>query len=101
MSILLTKEPHTLNNYRQRKRQKKPEESTPITWKRKVSLHSQENCLLEGRVANQFDKSASAFNIFEQIINLDVLIEILIYLFKKATSICNKTGGSFSPMPRK
>ena len=66
-----------------------------------MSQHSRENCLLEGRVANQFDKSASAFDIYEQIIYLDVLIEILVYLFKKATSIHNRTGGSFSPMPKK
>ena len=99
--MLLTKGPQTLNNQRQTKREKNPEESTPITWKCNVSSHSRENYLLEGRVANQFDKSASAFDIYEQILNLDVLIEILVHLFKKATSIRNKTGGRFSPMPRK
>ena len=34
---------------------------------------SRENCLLEGRAANQFE-----FNIYKQIINLDVLIDILV-----------------------
>ena len=34
--------------------------------------------LLEGRVGNQFDESASAFDIYEQIVNLYVLIEILV-----------------------
>ena len=62
---------------------------------------SQENCILEGRVANLIDKSASAFDIYEQIINLDVLIEIRVCLFKKATPVSNKTGGSFAPMPKK
>ena len=71
---------HKITRDKQKER-KKPEENTPVTWKRKVSLYSQENCLLKGRVANQFGKSASAFNIFEQIIILDVLIEILTYLF--------------------
>ena len=42
------------------KRKKKPKESTPITWEHKV-----------------FDESDSAFDIYEQIINLNVLIEIL------------------------
>ena len=89
------------NNYRQTKRKINPEKSTPITWKCNISPHSQENYLLKGRVANQFEKNASALDIFEQIINLNVLIEVLVYLFKKVTSICNKTGGSFSPMSRK
>ena len=31
-----------------------------------------------GRVANQYNESASAFHIFEQIINLDFLTEILV-----------------------
>ena len=59
------------------KKEKNPEESTPITWKCKISPHSQKNCLVEGRVVNQFDESASVFNIYEQIINLDILTEIL------------------------
>ena len=39
--------------------------------------HSSENCLLEGRVSQQFDECASAFDIYEQNINLDVSIELL------------------------
>ena len=47
---------------------------------RNVSTHSQQYCLLKdkGRVANQYNESASAFHIFEQIINLDFLTEILV-----------------------
>ena len=82
-------------------KKQKTKENTPITWKRKCYLHFQENCLFEGRVTDQFDKSASAFNIYEQITNLDVWIEILIYLLQKKISICNKTGGGFSPTLRK
>ena len=37
-----------------------------------------ENFPLEGRVANQFDESPSAFDIYEEVINLDILIEILV-----------------------
>ena len=80
------------------KKRKNPQDNIPNTWKRNVSSHFRENCLLEGRVSYQFDKSASAFNILEQIINLDILIELVV---NKAISICNKTGGTFSPMPRK
>ena len=54
-----------------------------MTWKRKVFLHRQENYLPEGKVANQFDKITSAFNIFEQIINPDVSVEILNTCLKK------------------
>ena len=52
----------------------------------------------EGRVIRPFDASASGFDIYEKILNLDVLIEILV---QKSNSIRNKTGGSFSPMRRK
>ena len=55
------------------KKRKKTEESTPITWTRNVSSLSRKNCLFEGRAANQFDKSASDFDIYEQIINLDFI----------------------------
>ena len=65
MSMLLTKGPYTLKNEWQTKKRKKPEENTPITWKRNVSPHYRENCLLEGRVFYQFDKSASGFDIYE------------------------------------
>ena len=80
------------------KKRKNPQDNIPNTWKRNVSSHFRENCLLEGRVYYQFDKSASAFNILEQIINLDILIELVV---NKAISVCNKAGGTFSPMPRK
>ena len=76
--MLLTKGPHTLKNQRQTKREKKPEENTPITWKRNVSPHFREYCLLEGRVANQYDERASALDTYEQMINIDGLIEILV-----------------------
>ena len=57
------------------------------------------DCLPERRVANQFEKSVSAFDNYEQVINLDVLIEILVQ--QSNLSIRNKTGGSFSPISRK
>ena len=60
------------------KKRKKPEEITLITWKCKVSLHSRKHCLLEDGVFYQFDKSALAFDIYEQVLNLDVLIELLV-----------------------
>ena len=43
-----------------------------------MSPHSRENYLLEGGVSYQFDESVPAFDIFEQVINLDVLIELII-----------------------
>ena len=49
-----------------------------MTWKRNVSPHSPEYCFLEGRVTNQFEESASAFNIYKQIFNLILLIEIIV-----------------------
>ena len=49
-----------------------------MTWKRNVSPHSPEYCFLEGRVTNQFQESASAFNIYKQIFNLNLLIEIIV-----------------------
>ena len=61
-----------------KKRRKKPEINTPITWKRNVPPHSPENCLLEGGVSYLFDESVSAFDIYEQVINLGVLIELLV-----------------------
>ena len=37
-------------------KRKKPEENTPVIWKRNVSPHCLENCLLEGRVSSNFMK---------------------------------------------
>ena len=39
--------------------------------------HSRENCLLESGFSYQFYESASTFGIYEQVINLDVLNELL------------------------
>ena len=81
------------------KKRKKPEENSPITWKRNVSPHSQESYLLEDRDFYQLDEGAPAFNVYEQFINLDVLTELLVQ--QSTTYISTKTGGNFSPMPRK
>ena len=51
---------HTKEIESNKKRKKKPEESTPITWKRDVPPHSREYCFLEGRITNQFEESASS-----------------------------------------
>ena len=67
--MLLTKEQHTRTRDKQKK-EKRPEESTPITWKRNVSPHSREYCFFEGRVTNQFEERASAFDIYKQILIL-------------------------------
>ena len=69
MSMLLAKGPHTLN------KTKKPEENIPITWKCRASLHPWQNCLLQGKVSYQ---STLAFDIYEQVINHDVLTELLV-----------------------
>ena len=42
------------------------------------SEHSQENCLHEDGPPCKFDESPSAFNIYEQFVNLDVLTELLV-----------------------
>ena len=79
MSILVTWQSGTyikVWRIETKEKRKKPEENTP--WKRNVSPHSRENCFLEGGVSYQFDESASTFNIYKQVINLDVLIEILV-----------------------
>ena len=81
------------------KKRKKPEENSPITWKRNVSPHSQESYLLEDRDFYQLDEGAPAFNVYEQFINVDVLTELLVQ--QSTTYISIKTGGNFSPMPRK
>ena len=60
------------------KKRNKPEENTSITWKCNVFPHSQENCLFDSGVSCQFDKSASAFHVYEQVINLVVLIGLLV-----------------------
>ena len=60
------------------KNSEKSEENNPIKWKSNVSPHYRENCVLLGGVSSQFDDSASVFDIYEQVINLDVLIEILV-----------------------
>ena len=44
------------------KKRKKPEENSPITWKRNVSPHSQESYLLEDRDFYQLDEGAPAFH---------------------------------------
>ena len=72
------KRTHTKQLETKLKEKNKPEQSTPIAWKHNVSPHSREYCFLEGRIANQFQKSASTFDIYEQIINLNLLIEILV-----------------------
>ena len=43
-----------------------------------TQTHSRKNCFLEGRISHQLDESASAFDIFEQVINLDILLELLV-----------------------
>ena len=67
---------HT-NELEKNKKRKTPEENTRShgNW---MSPHSRENYLLEGGVSYQFDESVPAFDIFEQVINLDVLIELII-----------------------
>ena len=76
MPMLLMKEPHTLKNKKQ-KEKKAGTGNTLITWKCNISPHTQENCLLEGGIFYQFEESASALDIYDQVINLDVLIELL------------------------
>ena len=60
MSMLLTKRSHT-KELEINKKRKKPEENTPVTWKRNISPHSREYFLIEGRGANQFDKRCFSF----------------------------------------
>ena len=55
------------------KKKKNTEENTRITQKWSVSPDSRENCLFDGEVSYQFDESASASYIYEQVINLYVL----------------------------
>ena len=50
------------------KNRKKSDENIPITWKHRVSPHFRENCFLEGRASYQFDKSTSAFVIYELLV---------------------------------
>ena len=72
MSVLLVNGPHT-KELETNKNRKKTEEDSPITWKRNVSPHSRENFLLEGGFFYQFDESTSVFDVYEQVINRDVL----------------------------
>ena len=75
--LVAGKETCTLKNQRQTKREKS---------RRKYSNHVETqdfstflgDCLLEGRVSNKFDESASTLDIYEQVINLDVLTEMLV-----------------------
>ena len=48
------------------------------SWKWNVSPHYRENCLHKGGVSYQFDESALAIDIYEQVINLDVLMALLV-----------------------
>ena len=75
-----------------KKRKKKTEENTPITWKCNVLPHSRENYRLKGRELLQF-------SIFMN--KLLILMFWLRYSFNKATFIRRQIGGNFSPMPRK
>ena len=72
MSVLLLNGSHT-KELETNKNRKKTEEDSPITWKRNVSPHSRENFLLEGGFFYQFDESTSVFDVYEQVINRDVL----------------------------
>ena len=67
--MLLAKGPHTKELETNKKRKKAKKECSDHM----ETQRSGENCLLEGRAANQFE-----FNIYKQIINLDVLIDILV-----------------------
>ena len=60
------------------KKKKNREENTRITQKCSVSPDSRENCLFDGEVSYQFDESASASYIYEQVINLYVLTRFVV-----------------------
>ena len=60
------------------KKEEKSGKNTAVTWKRSISPNSRENCLLDGGVSYEFHKSVRAFGIYEEVINLDVLIELLV-----------------------
>ena len=55
-------------------KRKKPEQNTLTTWKCNISPYSRGNCFLEGGVFYKLYKSATGFGIYEQVINVDVLI---------------------------
>ena len=88
-----------LRNYLEKQKEEKAEQkNTPVTWKRNVSPHSQKICLLERVFSYKFDKSASASDINEENINLDVLTEVLapqscLYLLKKRGELSHKYRG--------
>ena len=67
--MLLTKGPRTLKT-RDKQKEKKIQKKAPRSHGNASFLH-----ILKGRVANEFDESASTFDIYEQIFNLDVLID--------------------------
>ena len=67
MSMLLLRS-HILKNYRQIKSGKSWKEILRLHGNAKFFSHSRENCLFDCGVSCQFDKSASAFNIYEQVI---------------------------------
>ena len=61
---------HTKELETDEKRKKTQKNSTPITWKCNVSPHSREYCLLEGRVANQFDESVQILMLVNKLLML-------------------------------
>ena len=73
------------------KRRKNPD--TPITWK---------SIIYPRFMRAEFPPNLTeAFELSTSKNKLLILMFSLSYLFNKATYICNKTGGTFSPMPRK
>ena len=61
---------HTKELETDKKRKKTQKNSTPITCKCNVSPHSREYCLLEGRVANQFDESVQILMLVNKLLML-------------------------------
>ena len=66
------------NEKEQGKNSKNKLEEVQFQWRRSIAPNIREECNLVGEVCHQLKESASPLEVYEKVVNLDVLIELLV-----------------------
>ena len=66
------------NENEQGKNLKNKLDEIQFQWRPKIALNIREECNLVGEVYHQLKESASSLEVYEKVVNLDVLIELLV-----------------------
>ena len=66
------------NEKEQRKNSKRKLEEVQFQWRRNIAPNIREECNLGGEVCHQLKESALPLEVYEKVVNLDVLLELLV-----------------------